>query len=486
MIRAWGAGVLLLAGCGPAERPQRLCTFTGTGDTARVFAVTHRLTITDANTPGTFAASFRRHLDEARDCLSATKPNVLLFPEDSGLVAWFIGRQGLLGRKAGDSGSAFTALYAQGNKAADAYRRKFPGISDARALTLGLSDRAWRSMDQTFGTIAKDANAWVVTSANLPHSQVDSSADAAVFRDPDAAGPAYVATGPEVFNAALVYAPTGERVGRVDKVYLTDPEEKTLELSSGPLEGLAAVQLPFAKVGLAISRDAFYAPFSQRLDDLGVDFLVQPEAFSGWVGEEHPGDWLPDVMLSSGWSQTQKYTSVRHAAAPMLTGNLFEITFDGQAFITSKATPGQPRRAFIASASEPGFEAIGPWAYDEPDPTLPLAARQGAVRQLGVDLLPGSHDPDEGWTADAVIGADLHFDGAAPPPSKPVGSTASTAVAPSERGHQRNPAIAYGANHHVYVAWTDFRSGVPRIWVTRSEDDGVTWAEAREVDPEAG
>ena len=114
-------------------------------------------------------------------------------------------------------------------------------------------------------------------------------------------------------------------------------------------------------------------------------------------------------MLGSGWSLTQKYTSVRHVAASMLTGNLFEQHFDGQAFITSKATPASVRRGFVASADEPGFEAIGGWVFGEPDAGAPLEERRHAVQEMGKDLLPGSHDGVEGLTADGAIGAALHF-----------------------------------------------------------------------------
>lgn len=473
---------LLLAACGPAAAPAP-CTLAGSGDTARVFAVTHRVRLDDAENLATFAASFRRHADAVAGCGAAAKPTVLLFPEDSGLAAWFVGRRGLLGRNASDSAAALTALYAQTYPAADAYRRRYPGISDTRALTLGLSDRAWRAMDRTFGGLAKEANAWVVASAHLPYSE---ARDDDLFRDPDATGPAYVATSPEVFNSALVYAPTGDRVGRVDKVFLSGHEEQTLALSAAPLEAVGTVDLPFVKLGIASSGDAFAPPFVQRLDDLGAELVVQPQASAGWVTEEVAGDWLPDRMLGSGWSATQKYTSVRHAAAPMLTGNVFELAFDGQAFITRKAEPGQALRAFVASAPVPGFEAIGPWAFPEPDPGASLAARRTAARERGADLLPGSKDGDEGNTNDSVIGADLHFDGEATPKAKTAAATLSLAVAPAARGHQRNPAVAFGQNGDFYAVWSDTRDGAPRIWVTRSEDDGATWAFAHAVDPDPG
>ncbi len=67
--------------------------------------------------------------------------------------------------------------------------------------------------------------------------------------DPDARDGAYVATGPELYNSAFVYGPDGNLSGRVDKVYLTDPEEQVLDLSSGSLERLVVFELPFARVG---------------------------------------------------------------------------------------------------------------------------------------------------------------------------------------------------------------------------------------------
>jgi predicted amidohydrolase len=456
----------------------------GGGETARVFAVTHRANLDDAKDPAAFAGSFRRHADALRDCQADGTPTVIVFPEDSGLVAWFIGRQGLLGRNASDSHAAFNALYAQANRPADAYRRRFPGISDARALTLALSDRAWRAMDTTFGGIARDTNAWVVASANLPHAEAKNDPD---YRDPDASGPAFVATGPEVFNTALVYSPTGARVGQVDKAFLTDPEEQTLELTNGSLETLPIVQLPFAKLGIATSRDAFYAPFAQRLDDLGAELVVQPEAFSQWTqGDLTRDEWLPDVMLAAGWSLTQKYTSVRHVAAPMLTGNLFELTFDGQAFITAKADPARTRLGFEGSAPEPGFEAIGPWAFADPFTTDDLKTHRDWAREEGKRLLPGSHDPDEGRTFDGVLGAALRFDGAGQHAATAELPTASVEVAPSASAHQRNPAIAYDADGTAYVAWSDARAGREQIWVSRSTDDGASWSAAIAVEPSGG
>ena len=107
-------------------------------------------------------------------------------------------------------------MYAGYFRQADEYRRRFPGISGARALTLALGDVAWRAMDRTFGGIAKQYGIYVITSGNLPYVERRTDPESIEqFRDPDAPDgePAYVATRGECFNAALLYGPSGELLG---------------------------------------------------------------------------------------------------------------------------------------------------------------------------------------------------------------------------------------------------------------------------------
>lgn len=472
---------LLVAGCKPTVPvDDAVCglSFRGQGN-ARVFVVGHAFSLEDARSLDHFEASFLEDMRRIAPCLSPERPNLVVFPEDSGLVAWFTGRKALLARGSPDSTTAFNAMYAGAFRQVDAYRRRFPGISAARALTLALGDGAWRAMDRTFGGIAKRYGVYVISSANLPYVERRDDEDSIKqFRDPDAPGdaPAYVATSRECFNSALLYGPEGSLLGRIDKVYLTDPEQDSLELSSAPLETLGTWELPFARIGAAISRDAFYAPFLQRMEDLGVNFVVQPEAFSGWTVEEEPGDWLPDVILASGWSHTQKYRGFQHNATPMLLGNLFELTFDGQTWITQKATPDQPERAFVGSRSLRGWQELGPWTFSD--------ASREQLRAEGEQLKAGSGHSNEGRYARSVIAADLKFHGEGPGPlvSVPPGAgLASRPVAPAPRGHQTNPDGAYDAGGRLYAVFSDSRSGQPQVYVAASGDEGQTFTPARPV-----
>ncbi|MBN8227864.1 hypothetical protein JYK02_10120 [Corallococcus macrosporus] len=492
-------GTLATLACGGPTVPEddTVCglSFTDTGN-VRVFVVGHAFTLDDAASLEHFDASFREDVVRIAPCLSATRPNLLLFPEDAGLLAWFTGRRAMLARGAGDTELAFNAMYSGWFRAADEYRRRFPGISAARSLTLALGDPAWRAMERTFGGIAKRYGVWVMTSANVPYVDARRDSDSVdLFRDVDADGdePAYVATGPECFNAALLYAPDGTLAGRSDKVYLTETEEEDLDLSPASLERLGTFTLPFGKVGAAISRDAFYAPFLQRLEDVGTELVTQPEAWSGWTIEDSQGGWLPDTILSSGWSHTQKYRGFRYSAAPMLSGNLFDLVFDGQVWVTRKGTPDQEPRAFVGSRPLTGWVDVGPWTFADPaesDASLSLEARQARLREAGDALAPGSGDKREGKYARSVIAADLSLAGEGPGPKltvTPAGEgLPSQEVAPVDVGAQTNPEGAYDAAGRLYVVFSDAREGRPQVYVATSDDDGRTFTPAHPVSPGPG
>ena len=476
-----------LAGCGPSSpgAPDTCAVSFSDQGQVRVFAVTHRFSLDDARTYQAYEASWLRHLDAIRPCLSPDRPNLVTFPEDAGLIAWFIGRQALLGRSAATTGDAFNAIYAQAWRQADEYRRRFPGISAARALTLALSDRAWRAVEGSFSRFARESGAWVVTSANLPVSErITGTQEAVFFGDPEVDGSAWVARDPALFNTGLLYDPSGERVGRVDKVYLVPAENEDLDLSNGALASLDVLRLPFGRVGVAISRDAFYPPFQQRLDDLRADLVVQPEAFSGWAREQLAGDWLPDVYLASGWALNQKYGAIRHTVGPVLTGNLFESDFDGQAQITGHAD-GREGGFFVGQEPVPGLEVVGEWAYVE-DLSQPVPERRANARAAGKKLLPGG--AHAGRYHDGFIAADLALPGDGPSPpvavTEEVGKE-SVAVDGTGQGHQRNASAAFDVGGRLYVAWEDGRGSQPQIRFAVSNDEGATFGPSVLVGPSA-
>jgi len=485
----------LLACTAPLARPPDSCglAFSNQGH-VRVFVVGHFQHMADNATYRDFDRAYRRHLERLGPCFSRDRPNLVVFPEDAGLGALLLGKRNIPARAVPNSTVAFL-LGAVGHAPGMAfYQDVFPGISLARSLLLSASDPVWRATQQTFGGLARDFGVWVALTVNVANTQETLDRDVTrQLKDPDAPWgvPAHRAVAPEVFNQAVLFAPDGALAGRVPKVFLTDPEEQVLDLSNGGLSTLPVWDTPFGRLGVAISRDAFYPPLMQRLEDLDVELVLQPEAFSGWtVAQEHQDEWLPDVFLSSGWLHTQKYRTFRHSLNSVYVGNFLDLTFDGQAHITKKAAPEDRLLRYVGGRLLPGFVDVGPWVMADPgdtDATLGVLQRREKLRARGEAMGPAARrGPDKNAYVDTLVAADLSLPRAAEMPAvaveRDVTQPPAAAVEHVARaGHQRHQDVASDGAQRVAVVWQDARDAAPQVRVVFSQDGGGTFSASRAV-----
>lgn len=80
-----------------------------------------------------------------------------------------------------------------------------------------------------------------------------------------------------------------------------------------------------------------------------------------------------------------------------MTGNLYDITFDGQSSVVGKRRKGLApalgtQTAWIGQNPDSGFLGLAPWIMDDPgsgDSTLSLEARRDVLATAGAHLLPG-------------------------------------------------------------------------------------------------
>lgn len=470
--------LVLVAACGkPQAAPTCELQFEDAGD-VRIFAVAHQHHIEDGRSYATYKKSYWRHLAEIRPCLSPDRPNLIVFPEDAALVALLIGSRGKKSREAPDTNIAFALAYSEYGAAANWYQSEYPGISLARSLLLAASDTVWRAVDRTFASMAADTGAWVLTTANVGVVSHTTDPDlVALLGDPDLGGSdgVYVADGPEVYNSALLYGPDGTLVARTNKVFLTDPEEDLLDLSNGRLDQVLVMDTPFARIGPAISRDAWYPPFVERLSDLDASIAAQLEAFiGGWaIGHEQDDEWLPDVFTASGWLHTQKHGSIRYSVAPQMTGNFYELIFDSQLSLAKTALPDDEPMGYIGQDSYPGWVDVEPWV--EPDPgTGTLAERRAALREVGYELAPGSGAARENAYGEGVLAADLSLAAEPVEVTRDAGQPVSTTLDATSAA-QKLAEVYVDPADRVLVVWQDRRSGTWQIHGARSIDGGVTW-----------
>ena len=191
------------------------------------------------------------------------RPNLICLTEALGLPAALTGTRAAIARRARTSQAALTLLALAHQREMAAARRRWPGISLARALLLARADALYRPFARTLSRLARQYRAHIVATTFAPRlAEPLPLAEGA----PGRVEPA----GPEVYNAALVFGPDGALLGRVDKVYLTHGEIESLDLSPAPLEDVTVIATEAGRLGVAISLDAFTPAYLRRLNDLGA------------------------------------------------------------------------------------------------------------------------------------------------------------------------------------------------------------------------
>lgn len=407
---------LLAASCGGSE------AFPPAGQAgggAQVFAVGLKQLPANVVSYAAFRDKMFSVMEEGIEAhLAADRPNLVCFPEDTALAAVLIGSRGDGARGMSDMLPAILSLTVNYLPQVLHYARAYPGISLQRALLLSLTDTIWRAFHETFRDLARAHGVWVEACTVVAPVRVSESAeDIAFFGDPDLEDPGYVylPEGREVYNTAFLFDPGGNIVLSTRKVHLVTLEgPELLDLTPGALEDVAAFDAPWGRVGIAICFDAFHADYMERMNALGCAVVIQPSANPApWAAPSQAYEWQPEEWLLSAHHDVTDpaYPRVRTVINPMLTGNLFEIAFDGQSAVTARQpADGAPPANYVGLDPVAGFLRIGPWVVPDPgiaDPGLTLGQRRALLNEVAMELAPGSGSPRENGYLETVVRVDL-------------------------------------------------------------------------------
>jgi predicted amidohydrolase len=451
----------------------------------RVHAVAWRHDVERVDSYDTFrAAVFDHARADIVPQLATDRPNLVTYPEDQGLMAYFIGARGVAAREllAGGAGAPAVASLAGPYAPQVAYyAAKYPGIdSPGQLLLLALTDTSVRAIVEVFADLAIELGVYVTVSTNVADFERVTGPAAALLGDPEAATDyAYEATSAEVRNVNFFLSPEGELVDVHKKAYLV-PLERTRDVGLGmtgiEVDELRTVDLPFARVGTVISKDAWMPDVNERFDQLGATLLVQPEAFSTWAVPD--GDlWPPDKFQRSGWLMTQRHPALRANVTPMLTGNFGDVTFDGQPLVAVESPGGLPDGCLMGQEPEPGWAAVGRWStLADPFSELCGEQRRPELADRGERMLPGSGDPLENAYAEDVVVADLDLSAPLPRhPRVPSGGFEALSPAPGDAS-QLAPHVAPTAGGAL-LTWVDYRRGRNQSVYAATSADGISWSE---------
>ena len=451
--------------------------------------------------------------------------NLVVWPEDLGLWAALTGSRAADARASGSLVGAVATLFTTYAPQSSYYGTKYPAVAQRfppiRQLALELTDTFGRTAIETFSEMASKYHVWLEAGVNMtqswtvvcntdehpPQQACDERdpAKVALLGDPeDPRGYVYEATSPDVSNMALLFGPDGKLVTKQVKTYITPSEVgqaegvvAALDLVPGSItSGLSAVKTPLGTLGFVTSKDAWMPDVVDRLEEAGVDLLLQPEFFSGDVATTS-GPWAADTLKASGYSDVQRHPGFSAMVLPSAVGAVFDFTADEQSHIAERLTKPATGKWLIGQPPGPGLTGVTPWVVPDPETRgESIAARRKRLGEAGKKLMPGSGvpcpDPStpapcQNGHVETVLWKDIRVGFPSYKRNLAHKRTRFLAARPLSRQKrgERNAAVAMSGKY-VAVAFEQQRSTGDRVMVAASKDGGRHWLLAKDAAPKQG
>jgi hypothetical protein len=411
---------------------------------------------------------------------------LVALPEHTGLLTLLLGPGGRAAREVlAGGGSLEDALLAVAVEHGPALGRCAERFPDARGpgalLQLALTDTLVHGLVEPVRDLARSTGWWFTVGLAVADWQ-----PVAADPGPDDRDPRYEPTTAEVRNRNLVVAPSGELAAVHDKAYLV-PEERDaagLALTPAPLDTVGVAALPFARLASVISKDAWMVDVNERLDQLGAQLLIQPEAFDRWhepavVDDPSQGTlvdlWPPDKFQRGGWWMVQRHPSLAVNVTPQLLGGVGGLAFDGQPLVAVSAPDGAEGLGLLGQRPAPGWRAVGRWWRDR----APAAALVDPARRRRPVTAPASDRHD------LLAVATVELPSTPTPVAPPARVTAEVSVEVPSAGSGLVPDVAV-VDGAIWLAWIEGDGRGRQAVVTARWHDGRWVAEGEVHPPTAG
>jgi len=328
-----GATTFPLADPVPFTSPDRL----------QIVAVQMHWNLADYADEEAFKSKIQSLIQEGMEQVEPESPVLFVFPELLGAPLYLLGDYESL-KDSKTFAEAMEGVVKHTPVGVLFYMARF-GVSPVRALCLAKGKTAGRIYIETFSDMARTHGVYI-SAGSIPLPDFPLAEDGSYLE--------YSVHGPEVYNISYFFGPDGRIISRQSKVHLTELEKSHgLDLTAGAIDDLTVVALPNARAGVAVCWDAFHEDVVEDLIAHGADMLLQPSANPGQWSEKQQEDWL-----NGAWKSVQKYPELRCAVNPMMTGNLFDLVFEGQSAVVVQEKSGDPGLAYAAAPDTHGFLAL--------------------------------------------------------------------------------------------------------------------------------
>src|SRR3954466_6976273 len=353
------------------------------------------LALTDASMRGPGTPLVQRGADDVASHRLGPGRDLVVWPEDVGLLGALTGERAASARSAGSFEGAIISLIGAYGPQNAYYTQRFPDAANrslpVRLTEISLTDTYGRTAVETFSELADRYDTYLEAGVNMVQSwqvvcddmqafnradpprlpggvlcQEENPQKVLTLRDPNEPSRdyAYEATTGKVSNMALLFSPDGRLISKQVKTYLTPTElPGQLDLVPGEVTGgLSAVRTPVGTLGFATSKDSWMPDVQAKLDEQHVDLLVQPEFFVNALVRADTM-WAPDTLKGSGYNDVLRMPSVQAMVLPALTGNIFQFSADAQSHFALRS--GRTRGGLVGQPRVSGL-LPSPWVVPEP------------------------------------------------------------------------------------------------------------------------
>jgi predicted amidohydrolase len=364
-------GAIALALNAPPETvfPPATVQDSALADRFQIITVQMHWKLEDYQSPAAFREAIAALVEEGMAKSEAGLPTLIVFPEDVGLPLTMMDDMAAIIDNTGWEAAAKEAVIRNGLPVM--WNQWRYDVGPMRAFALSQAAAVGKTYVDTFSELARQHQVYIIAgTAPLPDFPLGE----------DGGRIEYAVADGNVYNVAYFFGPDGRIIGRQKKVYLIEMEQAGgIDLSNGTLEELKVFETPFGSIGIAVCLDGFREDVLDRLAAGGAEILVQPSANPGAWDKEQQDGWL-----YSSWKATQERPQFDCAINPMMTGNIFDLPFEGQSSVAVRGAQGAT--GYAESPVEQGFAAVADGHKTEEVLVTTFERTEDGIRPEGVAI----------------------------------------------------------------------------------------------------
>jgi len=316
--------------------------------TLRAIALQTRIELLDYRNRLSFEAFLTSELDRAKPHLSKEVPNLIVLPEDIGAPLVALGSYNAVKDcKTLDEAVAAISKRAMDYVLVSRIRHRAGGT---QAVFLSKESMIRKTYEEVLSSLSQEYNAYILAGTVVLPPEWRPSQETGPMKTLKTVRDATKKT--KLYNTAYLFGPNGDVLLRQRKVNLIPLEQEGLGLSPASIDELQSYTIEGIPIGVTICYDAFFPEIVKHLVEGGTKILIDPSA--------NPEPWTNETEEQNRkglFARVQEEPEIKYGVQAMLTGRIFDLTFEGVSSIVTKKEDTPDKTGIVCQAK----------SHDEPD-----------------------------------------------------------------------------------------------------------------------